>query len=133
MIKNPNKEDILTLYQIGLNSPELESEPGQPFISFEEFEHMTKNMFWAKYVNNKPIGFIYVVLFENQGCVVYLVISKKYRGQGFGRKLVEKALEELKNIGVSKIYAWVRQGSAANGLIDKFRFNRGGTFTYVYL
>ena len=34
------------------------------------------------------------------------MIFDEYRGQGFGKKLVEYAKQELKNMGYDKAYLW---------------------------
>ena len=132
MIRRPGSQAIHKLYRIGLDTPELQTVPDQPFVDDIEFERMTGDIFWAAYADGQPVGFVHAVLWNGHGCVVYLAVAVAYRGRGWGRKLVQKALSELKRQGARNVYAWVRHGSQANALVDRLGFFRGGDFTYVF-
>jgi amino-acid N-acetyltransferase len=45
------------------------------------------------------------VSWENLAEIKALAVSDKYKGQGFGRKIVEILQENAKNLGVSRVFA----------------------------
>lgn len=45
--------------------------------------------------NDKIIGAVSVSLYKNKKFIEALVVDKKNRGKGYGKKLLEKAIEEL--------------------------------------
>ena len=70
-------------------------------------------------INNEIIGFINFGItedteFENCGEIFALYIIKKYKGNGFGRKLVEEAVNELKQLGCNKMIIACLKGNKSN-------------------
>ena len=99
----------------------------------------TKDKFENIYAkdNNIPFG---IAMFENDSLIVFLVfkynclekypqytpwisdvmIFDEYRGQGYGRKLVDGALDILKELGYDKAYLWTDKAPA---FYEKIGFN----------
>ncbi|MBF1014724.1 MAG: GNAT family N-acetyltransferase, partial [Lachnospiraceae bacterium] len=58
--------------------------------------------------SGKPIGFIgtkisHSELYPDTGWISIVAVARDYRRNGYGRILVEKALEALKNVGVKRV------------------------------
>jgi len=70
-------------------------------------------------VDNKVVGFVNVGKtedkdFENCGEIIALYIIKKYKGNGFGKKLVEQGIQELKSLGYDKMIIACLKGNPSN-------------------
>ena len=61
--------------------------------------------FWVVESEDKIAGCVALhISWKNLAEVKSLVVEEKYRGKGFGKKLVKKAIEEGKSLGVKKIF-----------------------------
>ena len=70
-------------------------------------------------VDNEVVGFVNVGKtedkdFENCGEIIALYIIKKYKGNGFGRKLIEQGIKELKTLGYDKMIIACLKGNPSN-------------------
>ena len=70
-------------------------------------------------VDNEVVGFIHYGKandkeFDNCGEIIALYIIAKYKGFGFGRKLVDAAIKELKNDGFDKMIIACLKGNPSN-------------------
>lgn len=70
-------------------------------------------------VDNKIVGFVNIGIssdkdYPNCGEIIALYIIKKYKGNGYGRKLVETAIKELKNMGYNKMIIACLKGNPSN-------------------
>ena len=70
-------------------------------------------------VNNEIVGFINVGMSEekeyiNCGEIFALYILSDYKGKGYGRKLVDTGVEELKKIGCNKMIIGCLDGNPSN-------------------
>ncbi len=64
---------------------------------------------------------------EGFGEIVSLYLLPEYIGRGFGRSLMEAAVEELKALGFSDIYLWVlEENGRARRFYEKFGFQFSG-------
>ena len=62
-----------------------------------------------------------------------IVVDEKYRGQGLGRQLLSKALEELEGRGIDTIFLEVRvSNTPARRLYEGLGFEEIGTRKYFY-
>lgn len=62
-----------------------------------------------------------------------IVVDEKYRGQGLGRQLLSKALEELEGRGIDTIFLEVRvSNTPARTLYEHMGFEEIGTRKYFY-
>lgn len=74
---------------------------------FEDFNEKTNHQYVLE-VENKIVGFINVgasdeIDFNNYGEIFALYIINGYKGFGFGKKLIEVGIKELKNMGFNKM------------------------------
>ena len=86
------------------NLPNTERERGKK--SFNNFDENDNHQFVLE-VNGEVVGFVNVGItaddeYKNQGEIFALYMIKKYKGNGFGRKLTEIGIDELKNLVVQK-------------------------------
>lgn len=75
--------------------------------SYDEFDINNNNQLVLE-VDNEVVGFIkfgasYDEEFQNCGEIIALYIISKYKGNGFGKKLIEEAVKELKILGFDKM------------------------------
>ena len=65
------------------------------------------------------------------GYVEDVIVNETHRGQGLGRKLLEKVIDEAKRSGVRQLYLTSRDGrTAANALYQKLGFEKRETNNY---
>ena len=86
--------------------------------SYNEFDENDNNQFVLE-VDNKIVGFVNFGItsdkeYQNCGEIFALYIVSKYKGNGFGRKLVEAAKNEMKNIGYDKMIIACLKGNPSN-------------------
>lgn len=91
-------------------------------------------------VNNKVVGFVkYGVSTDEEygdcGEIIALYILKQYKGNGFGRKLVENAINELKKMGNSKMIIACLKGNPSNDFYKHIGgvYVKDGTFKRLNL
>ena len=70
-------------------------------------------------VDSEVVGFVHYGKandkeFDNCGEIIALYIIAKYKGFGFGRKLVDAAIKELKNDGFDKMIIACLKGNPSN-------------------
>ena len=76
-------------------------------MSLEKFDTNKKKQLVLE-IDNEVVGFVNFGIsedeqFENCGEIFALYIIEKYKGNGYGRKLVEEAIRELKQLGCNKM------------------------------
>lgn len=86
--------------------------------SFNNFDAKENNHIVLE-VNNEVVGFAKYGItedndFENCGEIIALYILSKYKGNGYGRKLVEKAIDEIKLLGCDKMIISCLKGNPSN-------------------
>jgi len=89
----------------------------------EERIQKTYNDQFVLEVDNKVVGFINFGVsedteYENCGEIIALYILSKYKGFGFGRKLVNIAKEELKKLGCDKMIIACLKGNPSNSFYE---------------
>ena len=86
--------------------------------TFNEFDEQDNNQFVLE-VDNKVVGFVNFGVtgdesYQNCGEIFALYVLSEYKGNGFGRKLVETAKNELKNMGCDKMIIACLKGNPSN-------------------
>ena len=66
-------------------------------------------LFFIGLLDGKVIGTIMVGYEGHRGWINYLAVAPEHQRHGYGKKLVQKAIEELKKIGCQKINLQVRR------------------------
>lgn len=87
------------------NLPNTEEERGKK--TYDSFNENDNHVFVLE-IDNKVVGFIKVGITDdkdylNCGEIYSIYIIKKYKGNGFGKKLIEKGIEELKKLNCNKM------------------------------
>ena len=85
---------------------------------YNDFDENDNNQFVLE-VDNEIVGFVNFGVtsdeeYQNCGEIFALYIISKYKGNGFGRKLVETAKNELKNMGYDKMIIACLKGNPSN-------------------
>ena len=70
-------------------------------------------LFFIALVDGRLIGSIMVGYEGHRGWINYLAVLPPFRNRGYGRKLVERAIAELRKIGCLKINLQVRSTNAS--------------------
>ena len=86
--------------------------------SYNEFDAGNNNQLVLE-VNDEVVGFVNFGVshdeeFENCGEIIALYIISKHKGNGFGRKLVEAAVKELKILGFERMIIACLKGNPSN-------------------
>ena len=87
-------------------------------MSYEKFDANNNHQFVLE-IENEVVGFVNFGAsrdeqFENCGEIYALYIIKKYKGNGYGRGLVEEAIRELKELGYNKMIIACLKGNPSN-------------------
>ena len=95
-----------------------ENEKERALNSYNEFNVNDNHQFVLE-INNNIVGFINVGISEdkeytNCGEIFALYILNDYKGIGYGRKLVEVGIEELKKMGCNKMIIGCLDGNPSN-------------------
>ena len=86
--------------------------------SYDEFDKNNNNQLVLE-VDNKVVGFVNYGItedeeYQNCGEIFALYIIAKYKGNGFGRKLVEEVKKEFKQQGINKMIIACLKGNPFN-------------------
>ena len=71
------------------------------------------DLFFVALLDSKVIGSIMVGYEGHRGWMNYLAVLPEHQRQGYGRKLVEKAVDELKRLGCLKVNLQVRRSNVS--------------------
>ena len=85
---------------------------------YKDFDPNNNNQFVLE-VNNEVVGFVNFGAsndkdYQDCGEIIALYIISKYKGNGFGRKLVDSAKKELKQQGYNKMIIACIKGNPSN-------------------
>ncbi len=86
--------------------------------SYEEF-NLNNNHQLVLEIYDRVVGFVNFGIskeegYQNCGEIFALYIIKEFKGNGFGKKLVEEAKKELKNLGLDKMIIACLKGNPSN-------------------
>ena len=70
----------------------------------------------------KIIGFCKIDITDNDGYLSHLVVLQKYRGSGYGKMLMDWAMEQFRKSNVRQIELKVVNGNEAIHLYEKYGF-----------
>jgi ribosomal protein S18 acetylase RimI-like enzyme len=82
-----------------------------PFEDIERKVEFQPELFFVGLADGVVIGSIMVGYEGHRGWINYLAVSPNFQKRGYGRKLVEKAVEELRKLGCPKINLQVRRSN----------------------
>ena len=71
------------------------------------------DLFFVALLDGKVVGSIMVGYEGHRGWMNYLAVLPEHQRRGYGRKLVEKAVEELKKLGCLKVNLQVRRSNVS--------------------
>ncbi len=96
--------------------------------SYEKFNENNNHQYVLE-VDKKVVGFVNVgptdeTNYDNCGEIHAVYIINKYKGHGFGKKLIEAGIKELKNMGYDKMVIGCLDGNKSN----EFYKHIGGKF-----
>ena len=107
--------------------------------AYNAFDENNNHQFVLE-INDEIVGFVNCGTssdneFENCGEIIALYIINKYQSHGFGRKLVEKAIEELKLLGHDKMIIACLKGNPSNEFYKHIggRYIKDGTYKRLNL
>ncbi len=72
--------------------------------------------------DGKIVGFSKIDLDPKCGYLAYLVILKEYRGKGFGKSLLDWAMNSFRSAGIKAVELKVIAGNEAVHLYEKYGF-----------
>ena len=86
--------------------------------AYNEFDENSNNQF-VLVVDEEVVGFVNFGITDDEeydhcGEIFALYVISKYKGNGFGKKLVEAAKNELKNMGFNKMLIACLKGNPSN-------------------
>jgi ribosomal protein S18 acetylase RimI-like enzyme len=76
-------------------------------------------LFFIGLLEGKVVGSIMAGYEGHRGWINYLAVTPEHQRCGYGRKLVQKAIDELKKMGCAKINLQVRRSN--NAVIDFYK------------
>ena len=71
------------------------------------------DLFLVALLDGKVVGSVMVGYEGHRGWLNYLAVRPEYQKRGYGRKLVERALEELTKLGCQKVNLQVRRSNVS--------------------
>ena len=87
----------------------------------EDLLFFSPNCAFLAITEDKPVGMIFTVSYNNFGFIGNLIVKEEFRNQGIGKHLMHKAITNLKNLGNSLIM--LDGVEAAIGLYQRLGFN----------
>lgn len=70
-------------------------------------------LFFVAMLNSELIGSVMAGYEGHRGWLNYLAVLPSYQKRGYGRKLVEKAIDELKKMGCPKVNLQIRRSNVS--------------------
>ena len=102
---NEYQEALVDLWgKCGLVTPQ-----NDPVLDIQKKLDFQPDLFFLALVEGKLVGSVMVGYEGHRGWINYLAVLPEHQKQGFGRSLVEKAVEELQKLGCLKVNLQVRK------------------------
>ena len=90
--------------------------------SFEQAVRSGKSRIAVIEDNGRVLGFCKTDTEGEEGKLDYLIVLKEYRGAGYGKVLMDRAMEVFRESGVRRIEIRVVDGNDAMGFYEKYGF-----------
>jgi ribosomal protein S18 acetylase RimI-like enzyme len=84
-----------------------------PVVDIRKKVDFQPELFFVALLDGHVVGSVMAGYEGHRGWLNYLGVLPDYQGQGFGRKLVEKAVDELKKLGCLKVNLEVRKSNSS--------------------
>jgi ribosomal protein S18 acetylase RimI-like enzyme len=84
-----------------------------PIVDIQKKVDYQPELFFVALLDGRVIGSVMAGYEGHRGWLNYVAILPEYQGQGHGRKLVEKAIAELKKLGCIKVNLEVRKSNSS--------------------
>lgn len=94
------------------------NEDKRAHFALDNFDENNNNQFVLE-IDNSVVGFVNFghtrdEEYKDSGEIIALYIINKYQGYGFGKKLVDKAIKELKKLGFNSMLIACLKGNPSN-------------------
>lgn len=87
----------------------LTTPQNDPVEDIEKKTEFQPDLFFVGLLKGEVIGSVMVGYEGHRGWINYLAVLPEHQGQGYGRTLVERAIQELTRLGCQKINLQVRE------------------------
>ena len=84
-----------------------------PVVDIHKKVEYQPELFFVALFDGLVVGSVMAGYEGHRGWLNYLAVLPQYQGKGYGKKLVEKALAELKEIGCLKVNLEVRKSNSS--------------------
>jgi ribosomal protein S18 acetylase RimI-like enzyme len=84
-----------------------------PVVDIRKKVEYQPELFFVALLDDLVVGSVMAGYEGHRGWLNYLAVLPQYQGQGYGKKLVEKALAELKKLGCLKVNLEVRKSNSS--------------------
>ena len=104
---------------------------------FHQFKNSKKSICLVGYENDELVGFVCSTKFRekeayNQSLETSVYISEKFKGRGFGKKLMFELITRLKSTNINNLYALITYPNKASINLHKtLNFKKVGTLNKV--
>lgn len=133
--------DLPALYELGLQTPEIQVSSSEPFMDKDEFlDSLSKkeNFFLLAEDHGQINAFLMAntrdqdVAYSNKyACIVYLVVRSESRGHGLAKELYNEAEKILKERGMTHLYCWANLESGIIPFMEKQGFQKGHQYIWM--
>lgn len=84
-----------------------------PVVDIRKKVDYQPGLFFVALLDGRVVGSVMAGYEGHRGWLNYLAVLPEYQGQGYGRKLVEKAIAELRKLGCLKVNLEVRKSNSS--------------------
>jgi ribosomal protein S18 acetylase RimI-like enzyme len=84
-----------------------------PVVDIRKKVDYQPDLFFVALLDDRVIGSVMAGYEGHRGWLNYMAVLPEYQGQGYGRKLMEKAIAELKKLGCLKVNLEVRKNNSS--------------------
>jgi ribosomal-protein-alanine N-acetyltransferase len=109
-IRSCERRDVATLLEILAQAPEAAAWSG---AAMEEALSCDAPLFLGAALADELVGFAVARLLSGEAEILNFAVQKVYRRRGIGRLLLEALLNQLRELGATKVFLEVRESNAA--------------------
>lgn len=85
----------------------------EPLKDIERKMTFQPDLFFVALLDGKVVGTVMVGYEGHSGWLNYLAVAPEHQGKGYGKELVQKAIEELAKLGCPKVNLQVRKANSS--------------------